>query len=258
MKKVLVSLFFLFNFMLNFADDNKEILPDAISKTRGNWINSFNISRDNISLYYYKDSFLVMTDEQSNVYLNNKNIEQYYMSILKENKIKKYEAIYAVKYDSIKYIEISKFEIDNGENLFSIAEWELKKNKWSINFEIITKSSRESPVVEIDKLKILSDYWLKIANSGNVKFLCEEMYGENGYYIDWEINKGKEAVYAKFKEFMETPEYFINFKETVYFSINENTGVEIGKYEMPFGTGNFMLVWKKDSFGKWHVIIDKG
>lgn len=74
MKKALISLFFLFNFMVNFADNNKEVLPDAILKARGNWINSFNYSRDNINLYYYKDSFLLMTDDQSNVYLNNRNV----------------------------------------------------------------------------------------------------------------------------------------------------------------------------------------
>lgn len=249
---------FLLNFIFVFADNQINSLPESILKSRENWVNSFNFSRENIKLHYYKNSFIIILEEESNLLLKNKDIEKYYMAILQKNKIINQEIIYSVKYDAIKYIEISKFEIDNGESLFSIREWEMQKNKWNINFEVIAKSNKESSKIDTDKLKELSDYWLKIANSGNIKFLCDEIYGENGYYIDWEINKGKEDIYNKFKEYMENNEYYIKFKETAFFSITENVGVEIGKYETPFGPGNFILIWKKDNFGKWYAAVDKG
>lgn len=257
MKKLMLLFLCIAGLSMFAAEVVNAALPSGIIDTRKEWIESVNNSKEKIESFYFKDAVLFAAETKNRALSGPKNISDYYSS-LSIGKITGFETVYFIKYDVTKYFEVTKLNLENGDSLYIATEWEKFKKKWGINFEIASISLTKNGNATEVEIKEAANQWLIAANAGNVAKLCEELYGDNAFFIGNEIAEGSKAIFEIFNPIMGEKGYSIATKDSSFIYVSNNVVFEIGKYETPFGNGNYIFVWRKNADGKWFVGMDRG
>ncbi len=97
--------------------------------------------------------------------------------------------------------------------------------------------------------------WITLCNKHNASDLVNGLYAENTiYYNHKPVVKTRDALIQEY-EYMNNPKYSLQLTPLHVEPVNDNLAFEIGQCSGSYN-GKYILIWEKDSTGKWYIKID--
>ncbi len=154
--------------------------------------------------------------------------------------------------DSSYYYEIGKF-YSRGVIYGYVQVLVLSGLEKRVELEFYTKKSDFQPaMVQIDKRR---EEWIQLCNAHNAAALINELYAENTmYYNHKPLVVGRPGLIQDY-QYMNRESYSLNLTPLKTEQINNDILLEIGQCSGSYG-GKYIIVWKKNSAGKWEVLLD--
>lgn len=156
--------------------------------------------------------------------------------------------------------EIVKFKTSNAA-YFQMIIWNRASGEPLRELEVMSESGMEGPanipkmeqaMVEIEQARV---QWEKLCNSHAPTDLVSVMYTPNAlYYNHKPMVVGRQAITQTYG-YMANPNYELDLTPWLTQVVSENMAFEIGYCTGSYG-GEYMLVWVKNSEGKWQVLLD--
>lgn len=156
--------------------------------------------------------------------------------------------------------EIVKFRTSKAA-YFQMIIWNRASGDPLRELEVLSESGMEGPakipkmeqaMVEIAQARV---QWVELCNSHAPANLVAAMYTPNAlYYNHRPMVVGRQAITETYG-YMANPNYELDLTPWITQVVSENMAFEIGYCTGSYG-GKYMLVWVKNSEGKWQVLLD--
>ena len=109
--------------------------------------------------------------------------------------------------------------------------------------------------VNLDEITKRRNQWIELCNQHNAANLINELYSPNTLYFNHKPPViGREALIPVYS-YMNNENYNLTLHPEVVEVVNENLVYEIGQCVGSYG-GKYLLIWEKDSDGKWYIYVD--
>ena len=248
-----------FLFLVLIGCKQREISHQNVSNFQNpnhlqNWvkrINSKNI--DSIKNLYNTNSVKIISPE--NIIENSDQIANYYD--LQKGRIKSIKSLFNVEANSKRKInyELISYKTNNKKEFIGIVIWKKENEKIIREFEFTKETNQESKKADTAEINERRKLWIKLCNENNSKNLVEELYSKKSiYYNHKPLIKGTEDLIKEYS-YMNNKNYHLQLHPLVVKAVNPNFVFEIGQCTGSYG-GKYILIWEKDSDGKWKITAD--
>ncbi|ROH99807.1 hypothetical protein EGI05_02665 [Chryseobacterium daecheongense] len=225
-------------------------VPDHLK----NWANSINKNNvDSIKNLYDANSVKIISPD--NIIENSSQIANYYN--VQKGKITSIKSLFSVEANSKRKInyELISYKIDNRKEFIGIVIWRIENEKIVREFEFSNESNLEAKKVDTTSISERRKLWVQLCNENNSKNLVKELYSNNTiYYNHKPLVKGTEDLIKEYN-YMDNKNYHLKLHPLILKAVNANFAFEIGQCTGSYN-GKYILVWGKDSEGKWKIITD--
>lgn len=190
---------------------------------------------------------------------NTGDIIEGHTAIFERNKVKgieerAYKPAFGVvaNRDSSYYYEIGKF-YSGGDIYGYVQVLELSSQGKKVELEFYTETSDfKSALVEVDKRR---REWVQLCNAHHAAALINELYSENTmYYNHKPLVVGRPGLIQNY-QYMNRESYSLNLIPLKTEQVSDDIVLEIGQCSGSYG-GKYIIVWKKNTAGKWEVLLD--
>ncbi len=215
------------------------------------WLHYYNLKSDSLIALYAQNSIKILNNGE--IIEGNEQIIDYILSdSLKLVSIKSDTLILAHKEKAIEY-EISESIYTNHEKYKTLAIWQTKNKKRKRLLEFVIKTEPVKNTLEA--LNNRRDLWMSLCNKHDAKKLIEELYSKSTlYYNHKPMIRGRERLIDEY-QYMNNENYQLSLQPEIVDRINENFIFEIGQCSGSYN-GKYILIWKKDKYGKWSIFFD--
>ncbi|MBT8287319.1 MAG: DUF4440 domain-containing protein [Bacteroidia bacterium] len=246
MKTLLIGLAFILG-----LESQAQSYSNDFSGVNQKWIQHVNTGSSSIKDLYTTDALKVFSDGTT---LNTTDdIANHLFTTLKgAHSIKTKKRLTAHEKRQIDY-EVSQFRVKNNENYKQLIIWEKVDGRDVRAFEFIEKSGEfTAPVKELNQRR---EEWMKYCNAHDVSALVNDLYTSNTIYFNHKPAViGTEKLIKEYS-YMENPAYSLKLEPIIIEAVNKELVFEIGQCQGSYN-GKYVLIWQKDSDGKWKVLVD--
>ncbi|MFK7921402.1 MAG: hypothetical protein AB8H47_05570 [Bacteroidia bacterium] len=149
---------------------------------------------------------------------------------------------------------LGRFYTQGGQMYQHLLIWNLEGEIPMRELEMIVKADEFDQTI-LDQINQRRTEWIELCNQHNAKHLVEELYSEDAiYYNHKPIIRGREAITADY-QYMNRPQYNLLLTPIIISAVNEQLVYEIGQCSGSYG-GKYILVWEKETDGKWYISMD--
>ena len=248
------------DYIIRLTAENDKFIEKCVKVLTPNnrWAYLVNFNTNNIDRAYDESAFIVTSGGR--VFRNASGIKEYYSGIKDTfNNVISLSTL-GMKNErfssSVKY-EIGSFIINNTKVYKHLIIWRKIQGVFLRRFEIISPS--DALFSNVDFLVERRIDWVKGSNSHNSKTFVAELYTKDAFYYLHSQNYlaiGNEAVAIAYN-YMNNSSWSIESLTPYHCEpIQSNLVFEIGVYNGIGGTGEYVLVWRKDIDGIWRVLFD--
>lgn len=215
------------------------------------WVSYINSNSDSLSFLYAEDAVKILSSDD--VIKGNTTISHHLLT--NAGKIKSIETdtlILANKRRKIEY-ELGSYFNDNDKRYVQVIIWQTKDSNRQRVFEFASPSNSKSIVP--DDIHSRRREWVALCNAHNAEALINEMYSENTLYFNHKpLLRGRDQVIADY-QYMNNEKYKLDLNPIVVEAVNDHFVFEIGQCSGSYN-GKYIIIWQKNSSGKWEVYID--
>ena len=222
----------------------------AQQTARQMWLQTLQESPQELQTHYTSDAV--------RVFLNGNFVSgAYTLSMLwqqSEWEIRSAEVLHQVQPHVSEYeYEIAKLTTASGTELFELCIWNLKGSSMVKELEYIVPASGSMPDPNI--LEPYRQKWMELCNAHKVEELVTTLYHPNTlYYNHRPMVVGREALIPTYS-YMEQPDYSLRLEPLALVPVRSDLIFEMGQCSGSY-PGKYILVWQKNSEGKWEIILD--
>ncbi len=239
----------------NISNSQSEIIqPANIPNHLKDWANGINKKNiDSIKNFYDTNSVKIISPE--NIIENSSKIANYYK--VQKGKITSIESLFSIEANSKRKInyELVTYKTDNKKEFIGIVIWKIENEKIIREFEFTKESSLESKKVDTINIAERRKLWIQLCNENNSNNLVKELYSSNTiYYNHKPLIKGTDNLTKEYS-YMNDKSYNLKLSPLILKAVNVNFVFEIGQCTGSYN-GKYILVWGKNSSGKWKIIVD--
>ncbi len=236
------------NFQSKIVQDSN--IPNHLK----NWANGINRNNiDSIKNFYDTNSVKIISPE--NIIESSSKIANYYK--VQKGKITSIKSLFSVEANSKKKInyELVTYKTDNKKEFIGIVIWKIENEKIIREFEFTKESNLEYRKVDMTNIAERRKLWIQLCNENNSNNLVKELYSSNTiYYNHKPLIKGTDDLTREYR-YMDDKNYNLKLHPLILKVVNANFVFEIGQCSGSY-KGKYILVWEKNSEGKWKIIID--
>lgn len=182
-------------------------------------------------------------------------IANYYLA--EKGEIISIESLFSIEASSKRKInyEMVNYKTINRENFIGLVIWKIENEKIIREFEFTKESNSDFNNIDTTNINERRKFWIKLCNENNSSNLVKELYSSNAiYYNHKPIIKGANDLTKEYN-YMNDKSYNLKLKPIIVKPVNKNFVFEIGQCSGSYN-GKYILVWEKNSAGKWKIIAD--
>ncbi len=141
----------------------------------------------------------------------------------------------------------------DGNSWKQLAIWNVQGEEPLLELEVV---DMVAPVMNYKaQLEAQRQIWMTHCNAHQVSQLVNEVYAPNALYYNHDLlDVGRETIINTY-QYMARPDYNLHLEPIIIEPVNEELAYEIGQCSGSY-PGKYVLVWKKDETGKWHILLD--
>ncbi len=235
------------------STDTIEVETNIISEDFVSWVDAVNTKDVSaIQSFYQTESFKIISADSI---LNSPDeIANYYAS--QPNKISSISSLFQVEANKDRGInyELIKYETESKEKYIQLLIWKLNDGKKVREFEFASKCL-EKPVNDEEEISKRRELWMQLCNTHSPKNLVDELYSSHNIYFNHKpLVKGKVDLVEEYA-YMKRENYTLTLLPLKLEFVNASLAFEIGQCQGSYN-GKYILIWEKDSDGKWKIFID--
>ncbi len=226
-------------------------IHNEIQTANSKWKAFINLKSDSLSTLYTEHAIKIFDDGETIVGGN--PLKEHYLSSADPINLISSDTVLMANSNRGLVYEMGEYTDNSNAKFKQIVIWESKDSQSKRVFEFASKiEGSENDLVEINSRR---DLWIKLCNMNDAENLINEMYSQNTLYFNHKpLIIGRELLVKEYA-YMNRENYQLTLNPIIVDQVNENFVFEIGQCKGSYN-GKYIIIWRKESSGKWEVFID--